>query len=576
MNHQDTRSTILKYARQQWRMLALALMFFVIGSAFEPMVPALFKKLLDSGFQEGLKYPIWLVPIVIIGLFLLRGAANFAGAYVMSSATSGIVLALRRDLMRALLRADAKLFTNVSPGIAVTKVINDPQFASQSLGGSAISLIKDATTLLFLVAYLLYLNWQLTLLSMVTLPLLGLTVKLVQRRLIKVGEAQYQAQQDLISTVDDNARAWKVVRTFDAADFELKRFDDQAVRHRRLTMKQVAASSLVTPTTQVVASIGISIILTLALWQASKGAQTVGEFVSFITALLMAVSPLRHLTDVYQPINNALIILRGALELMNTPPEPDEGTGEMTTCNGALSFENVRLEYENSPQPALRDLNLRIGAGQTVALVGSSGAGKTTIVNTLLRFANPTRGQITLDGVPIDSLKLASLRRHFAVVSQDIVLFDGSVAQNVAYASAEGVDRAKVERCLRAANLWAHVQSMPDGMDSTIGTNGGRLSGGQRQRLAIARALYRDAAIWIFDEATSALDSESEAVVQRSIEDLRGSKTLILIAHRLSTIKNADVIFVLGDGQVMEQGSHAELMARGGVYTNMVRIQSAA
>lgn len=572
----DTSRAILPYARQQWRMLALALMFFVIGSAFEPMVPALFKKLLDSGFQEGLKYPIWLVPIVIIGLFLLRGMANFAGAYVMSSASSAIVLALRRDLMRALLKADAKLFTTISPGIAVTKVINDPQFAAQALGGSAISLIKDATTLMFLLAYLLYLNWQLTLLSMVTLPLLGLTVKLVQRRLAKVGEAQYQAQQRLINTVDDNARAWKVVRTFDAADFEMQRFDEQAVQHRRLTMKQVAASSLVTPTTQVVASIGISIILTLALWQASHGSQTVGEFVSFITALLMAVSPLRHLTDVYQPINNALITLRGALEMMNTPPEPDNGTAEMPTSRGEIKFDHVWLEYEGASQPALRNLNLDIKPGQTIALVGSSGAGKTTIVNTLLRFANPTQGQITLDGVPIDTLKLASLRRHFAVVSQDIVLFDGSVAQNVAYASPEGVNRAKVERCLRAANLWNHVESLPEGIDAPIGTNGGRLSGGQRQRLAIARALYRDAAIWIFDEATSALDSESEAVVQRSIEDLRGSKTLILIAHRLSTIKNADVIFVLGEGQVMEQGSHAELMASGGIYTNMVRIQSAA
>lgn len=564
------------YVRQQWRMLGLALLFFIIGSAFEPMVPALFKKLLDSGFQEGLKYPIWLVPIIIIGLFLLRGSANFAGAYAMNSATSAIVLALRRDLMRALIKADAKLFTTVSPGIAVTKVINDPQFASQALGSSAISLIKDATTLMFLVGYLLYLNWQLTILSMVTLPLLGLTVKLVQKRLAKVGEAQYQAQQQLVGTVDDNARAWKVVRTFDAAEFELKRFDEQAVHHRRMTMKQVAASSLVTPTTQVVAAIGISIILTLALWQAAHGSQTVGEFVSFITALLMAVSPLRHLTDVYQPINNALITLRGALELMNTPPEPDEGTREMPRSQGKVDFNHVWLEYEGASIPALKGLDLHIAAGQTVALVGSSGAGKTTVVNTLLRFSNPTKGSITLDDVPIDELKLASLRRHFAVVSQDIVLFEGSVAQNVAYASSEGVNREKVERCLRAANLWAHIETLPDGLDTAIGTNGSRLSGGQRQRLAIARALYRDAAIWIFDEATSALDSESEAVVQRSIEDLRGSKTLILIAHRLSTIKNADTIFVMSEGQVVEKGSHPELMASGGVYAGMVRIQSAA
>ena len=513
---------------------------------------------------------------VVVGLFLLRGAANFAGAYVTSSATSAIVLALRRDLMRALLKADAKLFTTVSPGIAVTKVINDPQFAAQALGSSVISIVKDATTLMFLVAYLLYLNWQLTLLSMVTLPLLGLTVRLVQKRLARVGEAQYQAQQQLISTVDDNARAWKVVRTFDAASFELDRFDRQATHHRRMTMKQVAASSLVTPTTQVVAALGIAIILTLALWQASQGSQTVGEFVSFITALLMAVSPLRHLTDVYQPINGALITLRGAMELMNAPPEPDLGTAEMPHCRGDIRFSGVRLQYEGAAVPALQNLDLHIPAGKTVALVGSSGAGKTTIINTLLRFANPNEGRITLDEVPIDQLKLASLRRHFAVVSQDIVLFEGSVAQNVAYAHPDGIDRDKVERCLRAANLWSHVAALPEGIDAPIGTNGSMLSGGQRQRLAIARALYRDAAIWIFDEATSALDSESEAMVQRAIEDLRGNKTLILIAHRLSTIRNADIICVMSEGQVVEQGDHAELLARGGLYAGMVKIQSAA
>lgn len=571
----DTGRQLVGYAKPHWRRLSLAVIFFMAGSAFEPMVPALFKKLLDSGFQAGLKYPIWVVPLVIIGLFVARGAFNFAGSYVMNSAISSVVLDLRRDLMRALLKADARLFTSISPGVAVTKVINDPQYASQSIGGALIAVLKDATTLLFLVGYLFYLNWQLTLLSMVTLPLLGLTVKLVQRRLAKVGQAQYLAQQALVSTVDDNARAWKVVRTFDAADFELRRFDEQAANHRRLTMKHVAASSLVTPTTQVVASIGVALILTLALWQASKGAATVGEFVSFITALLMAISPLRHLTDVFQPINQGLITARGSFELMNTPQEPDLGTIEMPQCLGEIAFDQVWLQYEGASAPALKGLDLRIGAGQTIALVGSSGAGKSTVVNTLLRFAYPTQGQITLDGQPIDDLKLASLRRHFAVVSQDIVLFDGSLAQNVAYASPEGVQRDKVERCLRAANLWSYVESQPEGMDAQVGANGSRMSGGQRQRLAIARALYRDAAVWIFDEATSALDSESEAVVQRSIEDLRGNKTLILIAHRLSTIRNADTIFVMSDGQVVEQGDHTTLMERGGLYAGMVKIQSA-
>jgi subfamily B ATP-binding cassette protein MsbA len=575
MDFSETQNRLMRYVRPQWRMLTAAVVFFLLSSAVEPVVPALFKKLIDSGFKEGLKYPLWLVPIVVIGLFVIRGTFNFAGAFVMSSATSMVVLNLRRDLMRALLKADSKLFTVISPGLAVSKIINDPQSASAGLGGSLISIIRDASTLLFLVGYLLYLNAELTLIAFVSMPLLGMSVKLIRKRLNKVGEAQYLAQQKLVSTVDDNARAWRVVRTFDATEFELHRFEQDAVHHRRMTMKQVATSALVTPITQVLAAVGVSIILTLAIWQASQGSSTVGEFVSFITALLMTISPMRHLTDVYTPISGAMITIRGAFELINAPPEPDLGTGTMPTCKGDIAFHNVKLQYEGASVPALDGLNLDIKAGQTIALVGSSGAGKSTVVSTLLRFAYPTSGDITLDGTPIDTLKLASLRRHFAVVSQDIVLFEGSVAQNVAYASPNGVERDKVERCLRAANLWNHVQTMPGGMDADIGTNGSKLSGGQRQRLAIARALYRDAAIWIFDEATSALDSESEAVVQRSIEDLRGSKTLILIAHRLSTIRNADCIYVMSDGRVVEQGTHAELMAHGELYAGMVKIQSA-
>ncbi|MDE2433997.1 MAG: lipid A export permease/ATP-binding protein MsbA, partial [Burkholderiales bacterium] len=283
MELSETGKKLLEYAKPQWKMLAASLLFFTLGAAVEPTIPALFKKLIDSGFKEGMKYPLWIVPIVIIGLFLIRGFFNFAGTYVMTSATTGMVLGLRRDLMRALLRADAKLFTAISPGLAVTKVINDPQTASQILGSSTISIIKDATTLMFLVGYLVYINWQLTLISFVSMPLLGITLKLVRKRLERVGEAQYQSQQRLVNTVDDNARAWRVVRTFDAADFELQRFDNEAMNHRRMTMKQVATSSLVTPASQVVAAIGVSVIITLAIWQASHGASTVGEFVSFVT-----------------------------------------------------------------------------------------------------------------------------------------------------------------------------------------------------------------------------------------------------------------------------------------------------
>jgi subfamily B ATP-binding cassette protein MsbA len=575
MELKETGQRLIGYGKPHWRMFGASFLFFTLGAAIEPAIPALFKKLIDSGFKEGLDYPLWIVPIVIVGLFAIRGFFNFAGGFTMTSATSSVVLNLRRDLMRGLLRADSKLFTVISPGVAVTKIINDPQAASGILGSSMISAIKDAMSLVALIGYLFYLNWQLTLLSFISMPLLGVTLKLVQKRLQRVGQAQYESQQRLVNTVDDNARAWRVVRTFDAADFELGRFDAEANTLRRMTLKQVATSSLVTPASQIVAAIGVSIIITLAIYQASQGSTTVGEFVSFITALLMTISPMRHLTDIYQPVTGALITARGAFDLINAPPEPDNGTQDMPVCKGDIQFKDVHLLYEGAANPSLAGLDLHIQAGQTIALVGSSGAGKTTVVNTMLRFAIPTQGEVLLDGVPIDDLKLASLRRHFAVVSQDIVLFDGSIAANVAYASPMGIDRDKVEQCLRAANLWNHVSTLPQGMDNGIGTNGSLLSGGQRQRLAIARALYRDAAVWIFDEATSALDSESEAVVQRSIEDLRHAKTLILIAHRLSTIKNADVICVMSEGRIVERGTHAELIALNGLYAGMVRIQSA-
>lgn len=576
MESNDTGKRLLAYARPQWRMFAAALSFFILGGAIEPLIPALFKKLLDSGFQDGLKFPLWTVPVVVVGLFLARGSLGFIGTYAMNSATSAMTLALRRDLMRALLRADAALFNRLSPGQAVTKVVNDPQQASAVMGGALNTLVKDSTTLLFLVAYLFYLNWQLTLISFVSAPLLAVIVRLVKRRLGRLGRERYAAEQRLARKVDDNARAWRVVRTFDAAEFECRRFDLEASNVRRMHLKQVATSSLVTPATQVVAAIGVSIIITLALWQASQGSSTVGEFVSFITALLMTISPMRHLSDIYQPINNALVSARGAFELLDEQAEPDRGQLELPHCRGKIDFDQLTVQYAGTAIPSLSGLDLHIAPGQTVALVGASGAGKTTVVNALLRFSHACAGAVRLDDMPIESLQLSSLRRHFAVVSQDIALFEGSMAQNVAYASPIGVDRAKVEQCLRAANLWDHVASLAEGLDAPVGANGSLLSGGQRQRLAIARALYRDAAIWIFDEATSALDSESEAVVQRSIEELRHTKTLILIAHRLSTVRNADLICVMSEGRIVEQGTHAELIARGGVYAGMVRIQSAA
>jgi subfamily B ATP-binding cassette protein MsbA len=572
MTHPSTTSRLLGYIKPfKWGSI-LGVLFFFLSAAVEPAVPALFKALLDTGFKGKLPYPLWVVPVVVISLFAVRGLLAFLGTYLLNWSTSQAVMAIRIDLIGAILRADASLYTRLSPGVAASKVINDPQSAASSLSSAVTTLLRDGTTLVALMGYLFYVNWQLTLLSLITLPLLAVVVRLVHKRVNAVGTLWYESQVRLVGIVDDVTRAWRVVRTFDAAEFEKQRFKREAEQLHRLTLKNVAASSTMTPLTQVIASAGVALILTLALVESAQQGTSVGDFVAFLTALLMTISPMRHLTDISQPILNGLIVAKASFELMDTPAEPDKGTKELSGFKGQIHFDRVSIQYEGTDKPALHELSLDIPAGQTIALVGPSGAGKTTIISTVLGFIAPTSGMIRLDGVDLTEVRKADLRRQFAVVSQDIVLFEGSIAANVAYA--QPIDPARIEECLRSANLWDFVASLPEGMETSVGTNGSRLSGGQRQRLAIARALYKDAPVWLFDEATSALDTESERTVQQSIEQWHGKKTLILIAHRLSTVRNADRIIVLLDGRVAESGSHSELMAHNGLYTNMVRAQA--
>lgn len=551
---------------------ALTLVAYLCLAGTELLLPELIGYAFGAGLAKD-AFPLWMVPVALIGLYLVRGVSSFAGQYLFNWTLTRSVLDFRTALVSALLRLDAQVYTRMQPGTAVTKVVNDPQQILQLTGDVGMALLRDGLPAIGLVVYLFTLNWQLTLLALIVTPLMALVMKKLNQRMRLMSTRSYDSLLVLVNKVDDITRAWRVVRQFGAADYERQRFVDAAQEVRRYNLKAAATAALAQPMSQLVASVGLSFIICAALWQARMEGNGAESFAKFIAALLLLISRLRHLSDLAAPLTRANVIASSCLELMDAPKEMDTGTQQLPgPAHGDIAMVDVRLTYPGASQPALDGLNLGFAAGKTTALVGSSGAGKSSIIHLLLGFGRPDSGHIRLDGADIESLTRDSLRRQFAVVSQDIVLFDDSVAANIAYAQPR--DDAKLEQVLRAAHLWDFVQTLPEGVETNVGANGSKLSGGQRQRLAIARALYKDAPVWIFDEATSALDTESERAVQQALAQWSGRKTLIVIAHRLSTIRDADAIHVMGAGRLMETGTHAELLARDGAYAAMVRAQA--
>ncbi|MBW8845389.1 MAG: ATP-binding cassette domain-containing protein [Burkholderiales bacterium] len=556
---------------QRWGAL-LTVLAYIGAAATEPLLPKLIGYAFDEGFAKN-AFALWMIPIVLIGLYLMRGVFSFAGQYLFNWTLTRSVMDFRAALVNALLRLDAQVYTRMQPGTAVSKVVNDPQQILQLFADVGMSLLRDGLPAIAMMGYLFYLNWQLTLLSLVVTPLMALVMKKVNQRMRLMATRSYDSQLLLVNKVDDITRAWRVVRQFGAAQHERERFAEVAHQVRRNNLKTATAGALAQPLSQLVASVGLSFIICVALWQAREQGTGVKAFAEFVTALLLLTSRLRHLSDLSGPLTRAMVIARGCFELMDAPKEVDTGGQELSApARGEIAMDGVSLTYPDASQPALEALSLTFPAGRTTALVGASGAGKSSIIHLLLGLGRPDAGRVLLDGTDIEELSRLSLRRQFAVVSQDIVLFDDSVANNIAYAQPR--DEARLEAALRAAHLWDFVQTLPEGVETHVGANGSKLSGGQRQRLAIARALYKDAPIWIFDEATSALDTESERAVQQALGLWAGRKTLIVIAHRLSTIRDADAIHVLGAGKLVETGTHAELLARDGAYAAMVRAQA--
>ncbi len=553
------------FARPLW-VWAVAATATLLLALSEPLIPALLQPLLDRGFQKG-SLPLWAVPVSLVGLFALRGICSFLAQVAMTRITSNGLMGLRQAMFGRLLDARLTLFAGQTSSALANTVVYEVQTGATLLVGALVTFTRNGLTLLALVAYLMFLNWKLTLIVVLLFPAVAWVMRKLSSRLYQVTRNSQQATDSLAYVVEENVLAHRDIRLHAAQASQAQRFLRLSDALRRLSMKSTAASAAMTPITQILASIALSAVITVALVQSADKTTSVGGFVAFVTAMLMLIAPLKHLTEVANPITRGLAAMERGLDMIASTEQESGGSFSCARAQGDIRFEDACVTYGDANVAALDHFSLAARPGETVALVGASGAGKTTLVSLLPRFAETSAGTVYLDGHPVTDWNLASLRAQFAVVSQHVLMLNDSVAANVALG--QPVDRARVQSCLEAANLQALVKDLPQGMDTLVGHNAMQLSGGQRQRLAIARALYKDAPVLILDEATSALDAESERAVQDALQRLMHKRTTLVIAHRLSTVQHADRIVVLDGGRMVETGRHADLLAAGGTYARL-------
>jgi subfamily B ATP-binding cassette protein MsbA len=567
---------LLGHVKPYWRMFALSILGMLISAATEVALPAAAKPFLDGTFVDRDPVLMRWVPFVIVLVFIARGIGTFMGSYGSAWVGQRVVMDLRSRMFGKLLQLPQRYYGDHLSGNLISKFTFDVVQVATAVTHVVTALVRDSIAVTGLLCYLLWLDWKLTLITFATIPPIALTVRAFNRRLRVLTRRTQRSVGEITQVLQESIEGQKVVKIFGGQTYEKGRFGEAVNRVRRLLMKEQAAAAANMPITQLFAAIAVGVVIYQVTLDVQADRTTVGGFVSFIAAMLLILGPLKRITGVTEHIQRGLSAAESVFGLIDETPEDDRGTVELGRARGDLRFEAVTFRYPDAEGPALSNVSLHIQPGETIALVGQSGSGKTTFANLIPRFYHPSTGRLLVDGHDIEDITLASLRANVGLVSQDVVLFNDSIAANIAYGGKAGASEAEILAAAKAAHASEFIDALPDGMDTLVGEHGVKLSGGQRQRLAIARTLLKNAPILILDEATSALDSESERHVQAGLDALMRGRTTIVIAHRLSTIERADRIVVLDKGEIAEIGTHRELLARGGIYARLYRLQFAA
>ena len=540
----------------------------VVLSATNTAFLATIKQVTDEGFVKQSADKVAYLPFMLFGLMAVRALAGFISGFSMRWVARRVVESLRVDTFRQLMRLPISYFDEQSAGIVVSKLTYDVEQMANAATKSTLTLVRDSLTALGILGYMLYLDWRLTLIFVLVAPLMAFYLRKMRPQLHSAAHEAQDSVGEMTKVAEESISGQRIVKIFGAQAYENERFSNVAAKNRRMQIRLARLSGLNSMVVELIAAVSLGLVVYYAV-----GRFSAGEFAAFIGALLMLIAPIKSLTSMNEDMQVALAAAQSVFGVIDIKPELDDGDKVLPASKGEIEFKHVTLSYNNAKRPALNDISFNIQPGEKLALVGRSGGGKTTLVNLLPRFYEMQQGQVLLDGVDMRSMPLANLRQQFSLVSQDVILFNDTVFNNIAYGVLRGATEAEVIDAAKAAHAWEFIQQLPNGLQNEIGDRGVRLSGGQRQRIAIARAILKNAPILLLDEATSALDTESEQHVQAALDTLMQNRTSIVIAHRLSTIENADRIMVMEQGKIVESGTHDALIKQDGHYAKLYHKQ---